>query len=199
MAETPQTPAATHKHKFRYLLPPGNNFAFVAKFRIWIIISVLLMSVAIGSLFVNKSVRGEYMNWTIDFKGGTEIIFAFRDATKAPTFDHLRDQLAKAQSDAERTDLKQKIDALGPEFVKVDPGKVREALARSGEDALDVSDFSWEAANRHNIDGMVVRSPRFSALKPESEVKALDDFVARFKAKGIEKATWSGDRLRVDG
>ena len=23
-------------HKFRYLLPPGNNFAFVAKFRIWL-------------------------------------------------------------------------------------------------------------------------------------------------------------------
>ena len=43
MAQEPV--AATHKHKFRYLLPPGNNFAFVAKFRIWIIISILLMAV----------------------------------------------------------------------------------------------------------------------------------------------------------
>jgi hypothetical protein len=38
----------TDHHKFRYLLPPGNNFAFVAKFKIWIIISILLMATAIG-------------------------------------------------------------------------------------------------------------------------------------------------------
>jgi len=66
-------------HKFRYLLPPGNNFSFVSKFRIWMIISIFLMAGAIGMLFVNKSVRGEYMNWTTDFKGGTEIIFTFQD------------------------------------------------------------------------------------------------------------------------
>src|SRR6185369_12993688 len=71
----------TDHHKFRYLLPPGNNFAFVAKFKIWIVVSILLMSVAIGSLFVNKSVRGEYMNWTIDFKGGTQIIYTFKNKT----------------------------------------------------------------------------------------------------------------------
>ena len=68
-------------HKFRYLLPPGNNFSFVSKFRIWMIISIFLMAGAIGMLFVNKSVRGEYMNWTTDFKGGTEIIVSFKDAS----------------------------------------------------------------------------------------------------------------------
>ena len=26
-----------HPHKFRYLLPPGNNFHFVRKFRYWLI------------------------------------------------------------------------------------------------------------------------------------------------------------------
>ncbi|MEO6776903.1 MAG: hypothetical protein ABI467_28455, partial [Kofleriaceae bacterium] len=105
--------ALTHKHKFRYLLPPGNNFAFVAKFKSWIIISLLLMSASIGIVLVNKAVRGEYMNWTIDFKGGTEIIFAFKDKTKG-------------------------------EYVKVDPGKVREALTKAGDGDLDVSDISWE-------------------------------------------------------
>jgi len=71
----------TDHHKFRYLLPPGNNFSFVNKFRAWIIISFLLMAAAIGSLFVNKATRGEYMNWTIDFKGGTQIHYAFKDKT----------------------------------------------------------------------------------------------------------------------
>ena len=26
------------QHKFRYLLPPGNNFQFVAKFKRWMIV-----------------------------------------------------------------------------------------------------------------------------------------------------------------
>ena len=43
------------------------------------LLSALLMSASIASLFVNKAVRGEYMNWTIDFRGGTEIIYAFKD------------------------------------------------------------------------------------------------------------------------
>jgi preprotein translocase subunit SecF len=166
MSESKEPVAATHKHKFRYLLPPGNNFAFVAKFRIWLVISCLLMAASIGSLFVNKAVRGQYMNWTIDFKGGTEIQFAFKD---------------KATN----------------EYVKVEPGKVREALAKSGEEGLDVSDISWDDDNGKHIEGMVVRSPKFTALKETDQDKARDDFEAKFKDQGLEKAYWSGDRLYV--
>ena len=158
--------ATTHKHKFRYLLPPGNNFAFVAKFKAWIVISVLLMSVSIGALFVNRSVRGSYMNWTIDFKGGTEIIFAFKDKTKPDGG-----------------------------FIKVETGKVREALSKEGD--IEVSDTSWEDDNGKKVDGMMVRSPRFSALKPEDEKKAQADFLEKFKDRDLSKANWSGDRLYV--
>ena len=152
-------------HKFRYLLPPGNNFAFVAKFKIWLVISVLLMSASIAVLFVNRSVRGSYMNWTIDFKGGTEVVFAFQDEAK--------------------------------KYVKVDTGKAREALSKAGEDGLDVSDISWTDDDGKTIDGLIVRSPRFSALKPEAEKKATDDFFTKFKDRDVGKATWSGDRLYV--
>jgi preprotein translocase subunit SecF len=151
----------TDHHKFRYLLPPGNNFAFVAKFRIWIIISILLMAAAIGSLFFNKATRGDYMNWTIDFKGGTEIICTFKK---------------KAAED----------------YVKVDPSKVRDALASSGEQGFDVSDIDVEGH-----DGMIIRTPRFSALKPEIEAKAIEQFQNKFTDRNIGKATWSGDRLFV--
>jgi preprotein translocase subunit SecF len=164
MSDTQPT-AATHKHKFRYLLPPGNNFAFVAKFKIWIVISILLMSVSIGALFVNRSVRGSYMNWTIDFKGGTQIIFAFKDQNKAP--------------------------------IKVQSGTIREALAKAGEEGVDVSDISWDDDNNKHVDGIIVSSPRFSALKPEAEKKAQADFIAAFKDRDVGKANWSGDRLYV--
>lgn len=160
--------AATHKHKFRYLLPPGNNFAFVAKFRIWLIVSVLLMAASIAALFVNKSVRGEYMNWQIDFKGGTEIIYAFKD---------------KATHD----------------YVKVDPAKVREALSKSGETGMEVSDISWDE-NGKQIEGKIIRTERFTALKPESEKKALADFMAKFGPADPDlRASWSGDRFYTHG
>lgn len=161
----------TDHHKFRYLLPPGNNFAFVAKFKIWIVISILLMAAAIGSLFVNKSIRGEYMNWTIDFKGGTEIHYSFQNK----------------QTHA---------------GVKIDPAKVREVLAKAGEEGFDVSEIDWNAKDsktgqERQIEGMIIRTPRFSALKPEAEGKAADDFQKKFSDRGISKATWSGDRLFV--
>ena len=162
----------TDHHKFRYLLPPGNNFAFVAKFKIWIVISILLMTVAIGSLFVNKSVRGEYMNWTIDFRGGTEVQYAFKNKT---THD----------------------------AVKVDPAKIRQALVAAGEEGFDVSEISWDEEDakdpnkKNHIDGMIIRTPRFSGVKPEAEVKASDEFQKKFADRQIEKASWSGDRLYV--
>jgi preprotein translocase subunit SecF len=155
----------TDHHKFRYLLPPGNNFAFVAKFRIWIIISILLMASAIAALFINKSARGDYMNWTIDFKGGTEIQYAFKN---------------KATH----------------EYVKVDPAKVREALSKAGEEGFDVSEITWEENDQH-VEGMIIRTPRFSALRPEAEAKASEELQKKFTDRDIGKATWSGDRLFV--
>jgi preprotein translocase subunit SecF len=188
--------AVTHKHKFRYLLPPGNNFAFVAKFKIWLIISVLLMAASISVLVFNKSHRGEFMNWTIDFKGGTQVIFAFRDKAKAPAFDAAHTALLQAKTDSEKTAAKAKLAALGPEFVKADPAKVRDALAKSGEEGFDVSDISWQDDADNTVNGMIVSTPRFSALKPEAEDKAIADFTAKFKDREI-RPKWSGDRLFV--
>src|SRR5687767_1457322 len=138
-------------HKFRYLLPPGNNFQFVSKFKIWLVISSLLMAASIGSLFVNKAMRGDYMNWTIDFKGGTEIILALKDkATGA--------------------------------YTKVDTAKVRQALEKgtgqqAGDKNVEVSDISWKAndaktGDEITVNGLVVRTTRFAATKPEDQAKA---------------------------
>ena len=157
-------------HKFRYLLPPGNNFAFVSKFKIWMIISCVLLAASIGALFVNKSVRGEYMNWTIDFKGGTEIILAFKDKnTKA--------------------------------YTQIDPGKARATIEKSGEEGFDVSEISWDTVDAKGaeieVNGMVIRTPRFSAIKPEVAKQASDLIVEKFKDREVQKAPWSGDRVNV--
>jgi preprotein translocase subunit SecF len=160
----------TDQHKFRYLLPPGNNFQFVAKFKFWLVLSFILMAASIGALFVNKSVRGEYMNWTIDFRGGTEIIYAFKDKASGS-------------------------------YVAADPGKVRTALAKAGEDGFDVSDITFpvkEADGKEvTITGLIIRTPRFSALHADDAEKARVAFETKFKDRELSKVTWSGDRLNV--
>jgi preprotein translocase subunit SecF len=158
-------------HRFRYLLPPGTNFAFVAKFKTWLVLSCVLMAASVGALFVNKSVHGEYMNWTIDFKGGTELHFSFKDKANG-------------------------------KYVKVDPGKIRDSLAKAGEDGFDVSSISWTATDKDGndvtVDGMIVHTPRFSALSPEIQQRARDTFIKAFeKSKRIVKINWSGDRLNI--
>ena len=41
-----------HKH-FRYLIPPGNNFAFVRKFKYWIVASIVLMAASVSMQYLN--------------------------------------------------------------------------------------------------------------------------------------------------
>lgn len=156
-------------HKFRYLLPPGNNFAFVAKFKGWVIFSLFAMAASIGMLFVNKQVRGEYLNWTIDFKGGTEVILAFKDkasgAYAKPNLGELRKALEKTDSKIEVSEMSWGAeDAQGKELT---------------------------------VYGVVVRTTRFSALTAELADKVVADFKATFADREANKVAWSGDRLSV--
>lgn len=102
-------------YKFRELVKPGTNFEFVGKSRFWITISVLAMLASIAILPINNALRGSAMNWSIDFKGGTEVVMTFpekpdvaagevRSAVKAAghesvdvsTFEY-KDQTGKSQ------------------------------------------------------------------------------------------------------
>jgi preprotein translocase subunit SecF len=134
------------EHKFRYLLPPGSDFQFVAKFRTWFTISVILLAVSIGSLFVNKAVRGQYMNWNTDFKGGTEITFSFKD--KAGAFTTVQPQdVRKALRDG----------------------------GEDGFDVSEMS-FTADADTGTTAQGSIVRTPRFAAAEPAQQQKAQTAF-----------------------
>ena len=166
---TPQTPTP-QKHHFRYLIKPGTDFAFTSKFRIWVVISLLLTSIGIGSLFVNKATRGAHLNWTIDFKGGTELIYKFQDR------------------------------ANPGKYIAADAGKVRAALKSAGDDGFDVSSMSWKEEigdNEVQVRGVVVRTTRFGATTPVQQAAATEAFAAKFADRGVEKLQWSGDRLFV--
>ncbi|MBX3154919.1 MAG: protein translocase subunit SecF [Deltaproteobacteria bacterium] len=156
------------EHKFRYMLTPGSQFRFVSKFKSWIVLSIVLTAATIGILFINKSVRGEYMNWTIDFAGGTEIMFKFHDASGKP--------------------------------VTVDVGKVRDAYAAAGEHGLDIGEIRYtDKVNgvEETINGISVKTPRFSALEEPKQQSSAAAFREAFAKYDISKASWNGDRLRV--
>jgi preprotein translocase subunit SecF len=161
-------------HNFRYLLKPGHDFAFMSKAKVVVLLSLLAIAASIGALFVNKAVRGDYMNWTIDFKGGTEIIYSFKDKSAPP--GEVR-------------------------YVTADSSKVRKALKDAGAAGFDVSDRSWTDEVKGKpvtVKGILVRTPRFGATTPKQQQAASELFAAKFEEdREVDKMQWSGDRLFV--
>jgi len=162
---------ATHK-PFREVLPSGTNFEFVNRTRLWVSVSMLLIVVSIAALFVNKSMRGDYLNWTIDFKGGTEIIFDFK---KAGTEEYI---------DVGAGDVRAALKAGG--FASFDVSDF--TFARTNADGTET-----------DVRGMLVRTPDFGALSSAKQEQYANEFMAQFKGEGDLKATWSGDQLFVRG
>ena len=159
--------AADNEHNFRYLLKPGNDFRLAKQFKAWVVVSILLCFASIALLFVNKQVRGDYMNWTIDFKGGSEFVFAFKDRNDPNT------------------------------YVTVPVGDVRAALAAGGDSDDEVSDQTWKDEQGKDIHGMVVRTRKYGAMTKEEQETATVAIEQAFAEKGLEKVSWSGDRVFV--
>jgi preprotein translocase subunit SecF len=156
---------ATHK-PFRELIPPGSNFEFIGRTRLWVLISFFLIGGSIAMLFVNQAMRGEMLNWSIDFKGGTEIVLSFQkdgSPTEVPAGD-VRAALEKAGYDGFAvSDFHWDVD---------DPatGKVR------------------------SVTGMRVTMLEYGAVSPEQQQKINADLQKVFGA-ALEGASWSGDRV----
>jgi preprotein translocase subunit SecF len=158
---------ATHK-PFRELLNPGANFDFIGQVRTWILISVVLVAGSIAMLFVNKSVRGDYLNWTIDFKGGTEIVFGFEDKASG------------APADIGSGDVRQALEKGG----------------KSGVDVSDFSwTFEDEGGVERDAVGIIVRTPEFSAVSEKEQEEIAEALVEALAASDVTSVQWSGDRL----
>jgi len=159
--------ATSDHHGFHYILPPGNDFKLVRQFKAWLIFSLLMCVACVAMLFVNKQVRGDYLNWTIDFKGGTTMVLVAKDKN-APD-----------------------------KHVRLDAGKVREALNTVGGHGAEVSEMSWTDENGVHVVGMMITTPRFGALTPQQRQDTIGAVETAFADRGLQKVSWSGDRLFV--
>ncbi len=158
----------THK-PFHELVNPDSNFEFIDSRRTWATISAVAILACIAMLFVNKSMRGDYLNWTIDFKGGTELIFAFEDAQGNPA----------------------PVDAAVIRKALNDKGKTGFTVSDFRWKTLNAEGKEVEAS------GMIVRTTEFGAVKSQEAEKIAAEFNTAFADPGVLKATWSGDRMFV--
>jgi preprotein translocase subunit SecF len=159
---------ATHK-PFRELIKPGTNFEFMGRARLWITFSTLCVIACVAMVFVNKSWRGDYLNWSTDFKGGTEIIFGFHKAG---------------------TDQPVPVDAGQVR------GGLQEA-GFDGFEVSDFSWNEETSQGTKKASGILVRTIDFGAVPAEQQAKIADDFAQKFAAIEPLKVSWSGDRMFV--
>ncbi len=178
--------------QFRELIQPGTNFEFVGKTRMWLTISVIAVLFSIAMLPINHFLRGSALNYSIDFKGGTDIVMTFAKPVAAG-------EVRKAMEDAghknvdvstfqfkdasnKATDAylvrvaefgaldKEKAEAIADEFVKKFGG------------SPVVTKATWSG------DTLYVRS-----TKPISEAE-IKTFMA---TKNIETKPWSADQQKL--
>jgi preprotein translocase subunit SecF len=65
------------KHHFFELIKPNHNFEFAGRMRLLLTISLFLVGLSIAMLPINHFWRGHTLNYSIDFRGGTELQIAF--------------------------------------------------------------------------------------------------------------------------
>jgi preprotein translocase subunit SecF len=72
--------------KFFEVIKPGSNYEFIGRTKYWIGLSIVLTIVSILMIFLNAYViksRGHFLNWGVDFRGGSEILIEFSRAVDA--------------------------------------------------------------------------------------------------------------------
>jgi preprotein translocase subunit SecF len=72
--------AQNQEQKFFEVIKPHSNYEFIGRQKYWIGLSIVLVLLTIVMLPLNAYVlkgRGHFMNWGVDFRGGSEILIEF--------------------------------------------------------------------------------------------------------------------------
>jgi preprotein translocase subunit SecF len=174
---------------FRELIRPGTTIEFMGRRKLFLMISLFLTVASIGMLFVNHAMRGSMLNWTIDFKGGTEIVSTFdkpvsaadvRGALTATNHEGVDVSTFKFTDEAGKTQDAYLIRL--PKFGAIDDAKadkIEEAFTTKYGNAILKA--SWSGDTFH------IRSTR--ALTQEEITSFL-------KEQGIEAKPWTAEQAK---
>lgn len=76
--------------KFFEIIPSGTNFPFVARRRQFLLVSLVLVTLAIGSMVYNQVTSGSVLNFGIDFQGGSQVRL---ELSEPPDLEKIRSTL----------------------------------------------------------------------------------------------------------
>lgn len=145
-------------YTFRELVRPGTNFEFVGRIKLWVTISGIALLLSLAMLPINKATRGSILNWSVDFKGGTEVVMTFPEKEVAagdvraavresghPNVDVSTFELSEAGKTVKAYLIRLPQFGAVPEDKKRD---IRDALiAKFGTDGRQVITASWSGDN----------------------------------------------------
>ena len=78
--------------KFFELIPSGTNFQFVEKRRSFLLVSLVLVLLSIGSMVYNQVSSGTVLNFGIDFQGGSQVRL---EMSEPPDLEAIRNELVE--------------------------------------------------------------------------------------------------------
>jgi preprotein translocase subunit SecF len=179
---------------FRELVRPGTNFEFVGKSRMFLTISAILTLVSLALLPFNHYVRGSALNFSIDFKGGTDIVMTFGkdvpagDVRKAmKDAGHSQVEVSSFSFKDETGNMKDAYLVRVPEFGALPEAETlaiaNDFVKQNGGEAV-VSKATWSG------DTFYVRS-----TKPLS-YEALKQYLS---SKGLEAKPWTPEQVKEYG
>jgi preprotein translocase subunit SecF len=173
--------------QFRELVHPGTTYEFVGRGKLFLALTLLLGVLSIAMLPLNAAWRGSPLDFSIDFKGGTEIVVSFG---KEVGSGDVRKAMKDAGHEAEVSSITFK-DATG-KSKDAYMVRVAEFGAISAEKAQAISD---DFAKTFGPDS--VRKARWSGdafhirtTKPVTEAQ-LKEFLAKH---GLEMKAWDAEQ-----
>jgi preprotein translocase subunit SecF len=178
-------------HVYRELIQPGTHWEFINRRRTWFTISIILVALSIAMLPINHFWRGSILNWTIDFKGGTEIVVTFAKDKKVDQHA-VRTTLAKGgfpDVEVNTFEIKAKTGSETGYLLRLAKfGAVSPADAHKFSDAF-AAKFADRAITRATWSGDTFY------VNSEKEITS-DEFAAAMKAAGYEMKPWSAEKAK---
>lgn len=179
--------------RYRELIQPGTNFEFVGKTRLWLTLSILAVALSIAMLPVNYFLRGSPLNFSIDFKGGTDIVVTFAKPVSAG-------------------DVRKSMEDAGHKQVDVSTFQVSEGGAKKEAYLVRVPEFgALKPEQQHAIENDFVKAEGGAQVVPKAiwsgdtfnvrTTKAIsqDEIRSFLASKGLEMKPWSPDQVKLYG
>ncbi|MES1157996.1 MAG: protein translocase subunit SecF [Haliangium ochraceum] len=144
--------APTKQQKFFEIIKPHSNYEFIGNQKYWIGSSIVLVLLTLVMLplnaFVFKS-RGHFLNWGVDFRGGTEMVIEFSRPVDAGELRRTLGEIGHENADVVRYEdpsgkaKENYMVRLGAVSVlsKTQAEQAQQALSKEGEATL--KKFEW--------------------------------------------------------